>query len=146
VKVVLTFSCKDWALLSYHSCRCFFQSSIIQVINMGILGFRPASITVAVLAMWIAVGTIRRLLLRHRLTKFRGPWLMEFSHIPHSRAMLGGDCHNWYARINQEYGSSSTRPKPLQVCAVMPAHKRNEDADPWMEGPRSNPYANPSSR
>src|SRR5688572_19818399 len=105
---------------------------------MGILGlgFTPASIIVAVLAGWIGVGIVRRLLLRHRLTKFRGPWLTEFSHIPHSRAMLGGDCHNWYAQINQEYGSSFLYfypPKLLQVCTVTNCERR------LLEAPRSHP-------
>jgi hypothetical protein len=47
---------------------------------------------------------LRRLWAYSKLRRFHGsPWT-ALSDIPHSRAMLGGDCHLFYAKANQKYG------------------------------------------
>ncbi|KAL3462677.1 cytochrome P450 [Aspergillus heterothallicus] len=39
-----------------------------------------------------------------KLRQFRGPAWTGVSDWPHSRAMLGGRCHEWYAAVSREYG------------------------------------------
>jgi hypothetical protein len=39
-----------------------------------------------------------------RLRHIRGPPLTGFSNGPHSLAMLKGNCHLWYAEVNEKYG------------------------------------------
>jgi hypothetical protein len=47
---------------------------------------------------------LRRLWAYSKLRRFDGsPWA-ALSDIPHSRAMLAGDCHLFYAKANQKYG------------------------------------------
>lgn len=54
-----------------------------------------------------------------RLRQFRGPSWTGISNWPHSIAILGGNCHEWYAEVNNKHGAShlpgnSTRaPCPL---------------------------------
>ncbi|KAK0384024.1 hypothetical protein NLU13_8113 [Sarocladium strictum] len=71
---------------------------------MSIFGFTRASLIVTALVGGLIASIVRRLLLRDKLAKFPGPWLTNFSHIPHSRAMLSGDCHEWYAQVTREFG------------------------------------------
>ncbi|KAH6677016.1 cytochrome P450 71A20 [Plectosphaerella plurivora] len=71
---------------------------------MSIFGFSSGDVVAAVLGGWLAMGVIRRLLLCIRLAGLPGPWATAVSHVPHSRAMLSGDCHSWYAQISKKYG------------------------------------------
>ncbi|KAI0103839.1 cytochrome P450 [Nemania sp. FL0031] len=58
-------------------------------------------IGVAVLLGTFLFNRIRVLIqLRH----IKGPFLSKVSWIPHSLALLSGDCHNWYNELNQQYG------------------------------------------
>lgn len=74
---------------------------------MTIFGFSLGYVAAAALAGWAAVAVVRRLLLIIRLAGVPGPWATHFTHMPHSRAMLGGECHNWYAEMSRKYGTSA---------------------------------------
>ncbi|KHO01514.1 Cytochrome P450 [Metarhizium album ARSEF 1941] len=39
-----------------------------------------------------------------KLRRFPGPPCTGISNIPHSRAMLRGECHKWYADVSRKYG------------------------------------------
>ena len=39
-----------------------------------------------------------------RLRSFPGPRWTGVSNWPHSRAMLAGNCHEWYAQVNRTHG------------------------------------------
>lgn len=39
-----------------------------------------------------------------KLRRFPGPRWTGLSNIPHSRAMLDGECHKWYADVSRKYG------------------------------------------
>lgn len=71
---------------------------------MAIVESASRPIIAAVLVACLTAAIIKRMLLRNKVAKFPGPWLTSFSHMPHSKAMLSGDVHNWYAKISQDYG------------------------------------------
>ncbi|KAH7374639.1 cytochrome P450 [Plectosphaerella cucumerina] len=71
---------------------------------MSIFGFSLTCLLVAALGGWLAVRVVRRLLLCIRLAALPGPWSSNFTHLPHSKAMLSGDCHTWYAQISKKHG------------------------------------------
>ncbi|KJK90548.1 hypothetical protein H633G_05559 [Metarhizium anisopliae BRIP 53284] len=57
----------------------------------------------------LALGLIGLYILRltwqfFKLRRFAGPPWTGLSNVPHSRAMLRGDCHRWYADVNRKYG------------------------------------------
>lgn len=57
----------------------------------------------------LALGLIGLYILRltwqfFKLRRFAGPPWTGLSNVPHSRAMLHGDCHRWYADVNRKYG------------------------------------------
>jgi hypothetical protein len=74
---------------------------------MSIFGFSSGYVLLAALGGWLAVNVARRLLLCIRLAALPGPWASNFTHMPHSKAMLSGDCHNWYAQISKKHGMLS---------------------------------------
>lgn len=41
-----------------------------------------------------------------KLSSFRGPPLAALSDVPHRLAMLGGQCHLFYAQANKKYGKT----------------------------------------
>jgi hypothetical protein len=40
-----------------------------------------------------------------RLRRFNGPFLACFTNLLHSKAMISGACHEWYAEMNTRFGS-----------------------------------------
>lgn len=41
-----------------------------------------------------------------KLRRFKGPRWTGFSDWPHSRALLGPSCHEWYAEVSEKYGAN----------------------------------------
>ncbi|KAH7304718.1 cytochrome P450 [Stachybotrys elegans] len=61
-------------------------------------------------AEYLAYGAASLYLLRSlwsylRLRRFKGPLAAGFTNLLHSRAMISGRCHEWYAEMNAKYGS-----------------------------------------
>lgn len=50
-----------------------------------------------------------------KLRQFQGPSWTGISNLPHSIAMLGGNCHEWYARVNKKHGGCEAYPRHV-VC------------------------------
>ncbi|KAK1995933.1 cytochrome P450 [Colletotrichum falcatum] len=48
---------------------------------------------------------IKRIALYAKLRQFDGPWWTGITHLPHSRAILTPNCHEWYAEMNEKYGT-----------------------------------------
>jgi hypothetical protein len=52
---------------------------------------------------------LRTVTMYAKLRQFRGPTWTGISNWPHSVAMLRGNCHEWYAEVNKEYGAENLR-------------------------------------
>lgn len=66
-----------------------------------------------------AVLLVGHALRRHRrLSRFRGPPLAAVSDVPHRLAMLGGECHLFYARANNKYGALKRKTTCIQKATA----------------------------
>ncbi|WQF88082.1 Putative cytochrome P450 [Colletotrichum destructivum] len=63
-----------------------------------------ARATVPALVALTCVYIVRRITLYYKLRQFAGPWWSSLTHLPHSRAMVTPNCHEWYAELNEKYG------------------------------------------
>ncbi|KAL4986004.1 cytochrome P450 [Aspergillus falconensis] len=52
----------------------------------------------------LAVYVFKTILTYVKLARFRGPSWTGISNWPHSIAMLRGNCHEWYAQVNEKHG------------------------------------------
>lgn len=57
-----------------------------------------------------------------KLRRFKGPWLSRFSEIPHIRAFLSEECHNWYTEVSNKYG---------QIAVVSPKILATSSPELW---------------
>ncbi|KAI0512742.1 cytochrome protein [Xylaria bambusicola] len=81
----------------------------------------PAILTIGVLLF-------RRFQLLFQLRHIKGPLLWRLSGIPHSLALLSGDCHNLYAELHRKYG---------EIVIVSPSMIITSSPDLWA---RSNTF------
>ncbi|KAK1574776.1 cytochrome P450 [Colletotrichum navitas] len=51
------------------------------------------------------IYVIKRITLYTKLRQFGGPWWTGITHLFHSRAILTPNCHEWYAEMNDKYGT-----------------------------------------
>ncbi|KAJ5663927.1 hypothetical protein N7507_004658 [Penicillium longicatenatum] len=58
-----------------------------------------------------------------KLKQFRGPSLTGISNWPHSLALLRGNCHEWYAKVNEKHGP---------IARVAPQVLITSSPDVWM--------------
>lgn len=55
-----------------------------------------------------------------KLRQFQGPSWTGISNLPHSIAMLGGNCHEWYALVNKKHGGCEAFSRHLLChCALV---------------------------
>jgi hypothetical protein len=52
----------------------------------------------------VGLSILRTITAYAKLSHFKGPKWTGISNWPHSMAMLGGRCHEWYAAVSKEYG------------------------------------------
>ncbi|WYZ45645.1 hypothetical protein EsH8_VIII_000961 [Colletotrichum jinshuiense] len=52
----------------------------------------------------VCVYAVKRIVLYYKLRHFGGPWWSAITHLPHSRAMVTPNCHEWYAGMNEKHG------------------------------------------
>ncbi|KZL73725.1 cytochrome P450 [Colletotrichum tofieldiae] len=72
---------------------------------MGVFGsFLTRAAAPALIALACAY-IARRITQYAKLRHFGGPWWTGITHLPHSRAMVTPNCHEWYAEMNEKYGS-----------------------------------------
>jgi hypothetical protein len=57
----------------------------------------------------LALYIFRITTLYAKLRKFRGPSWTGISNWPHSIAILRGNCHEWYAEVNNKHGAHLSR-------------------------------------
>jgi hypothetical protein len=67
--------------------------------------FRPG-LAVGAALIALAAFLYRRIKLFVQLRHVKGPLVSRVTGIPHMQALLSEDCHNWYSRLNEEYGIS----------------------------------------
>ncbi|KAK2012105.1 cytochrome P450 [Colletotrichum eremochloae] len=73
---------------------------------MTVFGFTfTTPVVLAVIAAAACVYVIKRITLYAKLRQFDGPWWASITHLPHSRAIVTPNCHEWYAEMNEKYGS-----------------------------------------
>ena len=70
---------------------------------MEILSYIPRYVWF-ILSALLCLFIIDRIIVSSRTIKFKGPWLTNWSHFPHSKALLGPSCHDWYTEISTKYG------------------------------------------
>jgi hypothetical protein len=71
---------------------------------------------VTLLCSLLGLYVYRTIMMYAKLREFRGPSWTGISNWPHSMAMLGGNCHEWYAEVNKKYGA---RHLPGSYCACI---------------------------
>lgn len=70
---------------------------------MGPVASLSENVTLIVCAL-VAAFLVHRTVVYARLRRFRGPRWTGWTDWPHSRAIMGKTCHEWYAAVSDEYG------------------------------------------
>lgn len=73
--------------------------------KMSVLNSSLDMAIVPALFALVCVYAVKRIVLYYKLRHFRGPWWSAITHLPHSRAMVTPNCHEWYAEINEKHGT-----------------------------------------
>lgn len=70
---------------------------------MGILNTLTGNVVPFLLGLF-GLSIVRTIVTYSKLRQFGGPRWTGWTGWPHSRAMLRGNCHKWYAEVNEKYG------------------------------------------
>lgn len=78
----------------------------------------------AILSSVVGIYLANTLIIYFRYRKFKGPFGTGFSNLPHSRALLTKNCHEWYADVSAKYGLFMPTPKlsslkPLVLVCIV---------------------------
>lgn len=94
---------------AFHGIKTCFTFDAISPPGMELdasTAVRPGQLAPVVLILVVGYYLVSKVVAYFRLRKFGGPKWSGITDVPHSRAMLRGNCHLWYAEANKKYGQS----------------------------------------
>lgn len=102
----------DRSVLSHNS---FKFLSLLRLLPMGILATLSEKL-VSLLCGLLGLYLVRKISIYARCRRFGGPFWAGFSDLPHSKALLQNNCHEWYADVSEKYGAVSLFPFASLLC------------------------------